>query len=162
MTITAPTYTPSAATQTPTRPSHAGPAAHGPADARPESAHAPARERGFGRHRRRHSPDAYNARLMGIQAASPNADGDVPGVRSVHVAPPAPPMKLTPAVACDPQTDEEVLWYIAHNAPELRRWLVANPQSTPELLEFVAQAGGPGVNEAIEVLLDLIERFGRR
>ncbi|NEG79042.1 hypothetical protein GFD22_08700 [Bifidobacterium avesanii] len=72
--------------------------------------------------------------------------------------PPAPPMRLTAAVACDPATDEAVLWHIARTAPELRRWLVANPHSGPELLEYVAQAGGPGVREAIEVLLELLDR----
>ncbi|KAB8288276.1 hypothetical protein DSM100688_0843 [Bifidobacterium ramosum] len=67
--------------------------------------------------------------------------------------PPAPPLSLTPLVACDPATDMEVLWHIARDVPHLRRWLVANPQADAALLEFVAQSGGPGVREALTVLL---------
>lgn len=67
--------------------------------------------------------------------------------------PPQPPLALTPAVACDPQTDMDVLWHIAREAPELRRWLAANPKADAALLEYVAQAGGPGVKEALTVLL---------
>lgn len=68
--------------------------------------------------------------------------------------PPQPPIELTPLVACDPNTPMEVLWHIAREIPELRRWLVAHPQADAALLEYVAQAGGPGVNEALTVLLD--------
>lgn len=68
--------------------------------------------------------------------------------------PPRPPLQLTPLVACDPATDMDVLWHIAREAPELRRWLVANPRADAALLEFVAQAGGPGVREALTLLLD--------
>lgn len=48
----------------------------------------------------------------------------------------------------------EVLWFIAEHEPELRRWLVANPSADAALLEYVAQAGGPGVNRALTILLD--------
>lgn len=68
--------------------------------------------------------------------------------------PPPPPLRLTPLVACDPETDMDILWHIAREAPELRRWLVANPRADAALLEFVAQAGGPGVREALTILLD--------
>lgn len=68
--------------------------------------------------------------------------------------PPAPPLELTPIVAADPDTDMEVLWHIARTAPELRRWLVANPKADAELLEYVSQAGGPGVRRALTVLLE--------
>lgn len=67
---------------------------------------------------------------------------------------PPPPIKLTPALATDPHTSNEVLWYIARKAPHLRKWLIANESSTPELLEFVAQIGGPGVKEGFQVLFD--------
>ena len=72
-------------------------------------------------------------------------------------APPEPPIALTPEVACSPDTDPEILWHIAWHVPELRRWLVANPQASPELLEYVSQAGGPGVRRALEILLVSIE-----
>ena len=57
-------------------------------------------------------------------------------------------------LACDPATAPEVLWFIAEHEPELRRWLVANPSADAALLEYVAQAGGPGVNRALTILLD--------
>lgn len=120
-----------------------------------QSPEAPDRRTGRGRHRRTHGTGPANARLMVLQT---NANARFSEDRPSMVEPPAPPMRLTAAVACDPQTDEAVLWHIARTAPELRRWLVANPKSSPELLEFVAQAGGPGVREAIEVLLDLLRR----
>ncbi|EFA22903.1 hypothetical protein BIFGAL_03944 [Bifidobacterium gallicum DSM 20093 = LMG 11596] len=57
----------------------------------------------------------------------------------------------------DADTDAELLWHIARTAPELRRWLVANPSADAELLEFVAQAGGPGVKDAFDVLFDSMD-----
>lgn len=74
------------------------------------------------------------------------------------LAPPEPPLRLTPAVAADPATDADVLWHIARHAPELRRWLVANPKADAALLEYVSQAGGPGVKRALTVLLGSLER----
>lgn len=65
---------------------------------------------------------------------------------------PEPPLKLTPLLATDPHADSDILWYIARNAPHLRKWLIANESASPELLEFVSQSGGPGVKEAFEVL----------
>lgn len=110
-----------------------------------------------GRHRRdaRHLTEQ---RLAGEHLSPANDSKTTAPHAFEHGAPPAPPLKLTPSVACNPDTDEDILWHIARSAPELRRWLVANPRSTPQLLEYVAQAGGPGVHEAIEVLLDLLER----
>ncbi|MBM6700047.1 hypothetical protein H7U32_06970 [Bifidobacterium pullorum subsp. saeculare] len=66
-------------------------------------------------------------------------------------------MELTPLVACSPGTDYETLEYIAREVPGLRRWLVANPNADARLLEYVSQAGGPGVREALTVLLDALE-----
>ena len=57
--------------------------------------------------------------------------------RSTRTAPPPPPLRLSPLLACDPAT-----------AP------VANPSADAALLEYVAQAGGPGVNRALTILLD--------
>lgn len=74
--------------------------------------------------------------------------------RSTRAAPPPPPLRLSPLLACDPATAPEVLWFIAEHEPELRRWLVANPSADAALLEYVAQAGGPGVNRALTILLD--------
>ena len=71
--------------------------------------------------------------------------------------PPPPPIALTPAVACNPDTDGEILWHIARHVPELRRWLAANPRSDAALLEYVAQAGGPGVHQALSILLVSME-----
>ena len=82
---------------------------------------------------------------------SGDAASDAPGV------PPRPPILLTPLVACDPDTDPRILWHIARHAPELRRWLPANPAADAALLEYVAQAGGPGVREALTILLDSVE-----
>ncbi|MCH4209876.1 hypothetical protein [Bifidobacterium sp.] len=67
--------------------------------------------------------------------------------------PPQPPLALTPLVACSSE-DDDVLWHIAREAPELRRWLIANPRADANLLEYVAQAGGPGVKEGFEVLFE--------
>ncbi|BDR55299.1 hypothetical protein KIMH_14100 [Bombiscardovia apis] len=69
-------------------------------------------------------------------------------------APPVPPLLLTPALACDPGTPPEVLWHIAREVPELRRWLPANPKASPEMLETISQLGGPGVKQALTILLE--------
>lgn len=72
-------------------------------------------------------------------------------------APPEPPIRLTPAVACSPDTDVAVLWHIAYHVPELRKWLVANPKADAPLLELVSQRGGPGVRQALEILFESME-----
>lgn len=56
-------------------------------------------------------------------------------------------------MAANPATDRELLWHIARTRPDLRRWLVANPAADATLLEYVSQAGGPGVRQALEILL---------
>lgn len=71
--------------------------------------------------------------------------------------PPAPPIALTPLLAASPDTDTQLLWHIARHAPELRRWLVANPKADAHLLEYVSQASGPGVRRALTVLLDSMD-----
>ncbi|RBP97280.1 hypothetical protein CRD60_07575 [Bifidobacterium aemilianum] len=68
--------------------------------------------------------------------------------------PPEPPLELTPLLACSPDTDPEILWFIARQAPQLRRWLVANPRADASLLEYVSQAGGPGLDTAFSILFD--------
>ena len=80
------------------------------------------------------------------------------------VEPPAPPIELTPLVACSADTAQDVLWHIAEYAPQLRKWLVANPSATPAMLEYLAQVGGPGVPEALRILLKFVgnERFRKR
>lgn len=50
-----------------------------------------------------------------------------------------------------------MLWHIAQHAPELRRWLIANPRADATLLEFISQAGGPEVKRALAVLLESME-----
>ncbi|MEE8685098.1 MAG: hypothetical protein SOI64_07895 [Bifidobacterium mongoliense] len=79
---------------------------------------------------------------------------------SASMRPPRPPIELTPLLACDGTTDMAILWHIAREAPELRRWLIANPRADATLLEYVAQAGGPGVTEGLEVLLTSIDPAG--
>lgn len=74
-----------------------------------------------------------------------------------ELEPPAPPLALTPALAADPETAIEVLWRIARDEPELRRWLVINPKADASLLEYVSQAGGPGVKQALNVLFDSLD-----
>ncbi|MBT1175802.1 hypothetical protein JS530_09885 [Bifidobacterium sp. LC6] len=76
-------------------------------------------------------------------------------------APPNPPIPLTPQVACSPDTDADVLWYIAQHVPELRRWVVANPTADAALLEYISQSGGPGVRQALEILLESLEAEAR-
>lgn len=76
------------------------------------------------------------------------------------VEPPAPPIELTPLVACSADTAQDMLWHIAEYAPRLRKWLVANPSATPAMLEYLAQVGGPGVPEALRILLKSLEMNG--
>lgn len=73
--------------------------------------------------------------------------------RRPGTGPPEPPLVPTPAMATDPNTPPDVLWSIARNHPELRRWLAANPSATPALLETVSQLGGPGVKRSLDILL---------
>lgn len=68
--------------------------------------------------------------------------------------PPQPPPKLDMATALDPRSDATLLWKIAEERPDLRHWLIANPASSPELLEYVSQRGGTGVKEGFHVLFD--------
>ena len=72
----------------------------------------------------------------------------------VRAPPPEPPLVPTALMVTDPETDPSILWAIAREEPQLRRWLVANPAASPALLEAVSQLGGPGVRRALEVLLD--------
>ena len=72
----------------------------------------------------------------------------------MRAPPPEPPLVPTALMATDPETDPSILWAIAREEPQLRRWLVANPAASPALLEAVSQLGGPGVRRALEVLLD--------
>lgn len=97
-----------------------------------------------------------------------NATNDVARRRNISrtrrqralVEPPAPPIELTPLVACSADTAQDVLWHIAEYAPRLRKWLVANPSATPAMLEYLAQVGGPGVPEALRILLKSLEMNG--
>ncbi|KFI95733.1 hypothetical protein BSTEL_0539 [Bifidobacterium stellenboschense] len=97
-------------------------------------------------------------RLDRLASAAVGADA----ARAAALEPPAPPLELTPQVAADPTTDADVLWHIARVAPELRRWLVANPKADAALLEYVSQAGGPGVKRALTVLLESLDELEAR
>ena len=72
----------------------------------------------------------------------------------MRAPPPEPPLVPTALMATDPATDPSILWTIAREEPQLRRWLVANPAASPALLETISQLGGPGVRRALEVLLN--------
>ena len=72
----------------------------------------------------------------------------------MRAPPPEPPLVPTALMATDPATDPSILWAIAREEPQLRRWLVANPAASPALLETISQLGGPGVRRALEVLLN--------
>lgn len=119
-------------------------------------------KRASARHRRRHKPHkrprlhkrrSGQQRLQTIVAAHSTTRILTHG----FAVPPAPPLKLDAQVAMDPHTDDDVLWHIAQHAPELRYWLVANPSASAELLEYVAQAGGPNVEHAFAVLFDALD-----
>ncbi|WP_241217140.1 hypothetical protein [Bifidobacterium goeldii] len=103
----------------------------------------------------RERASAHTSASAVATAARRNTAAGAANIRtaSAPLEPPAPPIVLSPLLACDPNTDPEILWYIARHAPPLRRWLVANPNASAELLEYVAQAGGPGVNHALTILL---------
>lgn len=60
----------------------------------------------------------------------------------------------------DPSTPLPVLWRIARERPDLRRWLIVNPAAPPELLEYIAQTGGPGVGQGLRVLFAALDTLG--
>ena len=105
--------------------------------------------------RRRRTPVSVISRLNAITI------GRVRRAPAVHTTPPDPPIQPTPAMACDPLTPDAVLWAIARERPDLRRWIVANPHADAELLEYVSQRGGPHVRESLSVLLDSLEQRTR-
>ena len=95
-------------------------------------------------------------RLKQLDAYSPEPSAQE-GNPASELEPPAPPLALTPALAADPETAIEVLWRIARDEPELRRWLVINPKADASLLEYVSQAGVTGVKQALNVLFDSLD-----
>lgn len=105
-------------------------------------------------HRLRHLRQAQ--RLPRHEAAAHSSESASRAISDM-TAPPEPPIRLTPAVACSPDTDVAVLWHIAYHVPELRKWLVANPKADAPLLELVSQRGGPGVRQALEILFESME-----
>lgn len=74
-------------------------------------------------------------------------------IRQATAAVPPPPLQPTPAIACAPDTPVETLWAIARNHPELRRWIVSNPNADADLLEYISQQGGPHVRRSLDILL---------
>lgn len=72
--------------------------------------------------------------------------------------PPEPPIMLTPIVASDPTTKPEILWHIARNIPEFRKWIIANPAADAAILEYISQQGGPDVKHSFEVLFAAYEK----
>ena len=100
-------------------------------------------------HRLRHLRQAQ--RLPRHAAAAHSSESASRAITDM-TAPPEPPIRLTPAVACSPDTD-----VAAYHVPELRKWLVANPKADAPLLELVSQRGGPGVRQALEILFESME-----
>lgn len=75
--------------------------------------------------------------------------------------PPKPPVVINEIYACNPQTPLQELWNIAQQYPFLRKWIVANPNANAELLEYIAQVSGPGVEQALQVLCESIDELGK-
>ena len=75
--------------------------------------------------------------------------------------PPKPPPHLDEKTTMDPSTPLSVLWTIARERPDLRRWLIVNPSAPPELLEYIAQEGGPGVGQGLRVLFTALDTLGQ-
>ena len=93
-----------------------------------------------------------NHRLSRLRRISKHSRSLHRTAQASYPKPPAPPVELTPLVACNQQTNREILWHIAKTAPELRHWLIANPNADAELLEFISQSGGPQVKLGFDVL----------
>lgn len=75
--------------------------------------------------------------------------------------PPKPPPHLDEKAAMNPSTPLSLLWTIARERPGLRRWLIVNPAAPPELLEYIAQEGGPGVGQGLRVLFTALDTLGQ-
>ena len=76
------------------------------------------------RHGQRHEQHGHHGKRHERRRAPPKYQ---PHARQrALVEPPAPPIELTPLVACSADTAQDVLWHIAEYAPQLRKWLVAN------------------------------------
>ena len=106
-------------------------------------------------------------RLLGIQEKRrPRTHRDARNLahraqRTRREPPPYQPKpRPKPLVACSPDTPQDVLWHIAEYAPQLRKWLVANPSVTPAMLDYLAQVGGPDVARALQILLESLESCG--
>lgn len=83
--------------------------------------------------------------------------GDTGDTYDFSSMPPKPPIVLTEQVACCENTSKDVLWHIAKNVPDLRKWVVANPIADAKMLEYISQQGGPGVKHSLDVLLEAYE-----
>lgn len=93
-------------------------------------------------------------KLHSLTATHPSEGRGGAATDKVRLSPPTPPPTMTAFIASSPRTSEEVLWRIAIDYPRLRRWIIANTRASPELLEYVAQAGGPGVRNGFDVLFE--------
>ena len=51
----------------------------------------------------------------------------------------------------------DALWHIARTMPPLRKWGVVNRAADANLLEYISQQGGPGVRQALELVLESLE-----
>lgn len=73
------------------------------------------------------------------------------------LSPPQPPQTLDVATALDPSTPSVTLWRIARERSDLRKWLIANPAASPQLLEYISQAGGDKVTAGLTALFENLE-----
>lgn len=51
----------------------------------------------------------------------------------------------------------DALRHIARTMPHLRKWVVVNRAADANLLEYLSQQGGPGVRQALELVLESLE-----
>lgn len=111
------------------------------------------------RHGQRHEQHGHHGKRHERRRAPPKYQ---PHARQrALVEPPAPPIELTPLVACNADTAQDVLWHIAEYAPRLRKW--AGRQSFGDACNAgisCARSAGPGVPEALRILLKSLEMNG--
>lgn len=70
-----------------------------------------------------------------------------------------PAARETLLAATDPATGEDELWRLARD-PELRRWIIANTAAPAALINEIARKGGPGVPDALAILMESLSQPG--
>ncbi|MDF7664291.1 hypothetical protein PT282_06405 [Bifidobacterium sp. ESL0763] len=75
--------------------------------------------------------------------------GQQAGMGQQAAQPATNPYGFTAEQALDPNTDQMTIARIAQYAPELRACLARNPNTYPELLDWLAQLNDPSINAAL-------------